>query len=117
MDEVVSVADIYSKAEQVFNDKFNNKKFTTSNVSWDGRTTTLRDVLGDLLNYPGGVETLRGWIERVENLLNNINGSGSSSVDLTEIESRISTLESKVAALEANSDNDADAVSIINNVL
>lgn len=93
MSEVVSVADIYSKAEQVFNDKFNNKKFTTSNVSWDGRTTTLRDVLGDLLNYPGGVETLRDWIERTE--------------------SKISTLESKIAMLE----DSPNAVSIVNNIL
>lgn len=103
---IAGIPTIKEKAAQVFTERFNNKRFSTSNIAWNNTDVTLQQVLGPLLNFPNGLSTLRDWIQSVETRLNNINESGLFSVDLTEIESRISTLESKVAALESNSEND-----------
>lgn len=102
---IAGIPTIKEKATQVFNERFNNKRFSTNNIAWNNTNITLQQVLGPLLNFPNGFSTLRDWIQSVEIRLSNIN-EGLSSIDLTEIESRISTLESKVAALEANSEND-----------
>lgn len=102
---IAGIPTIKEKAAQVFTERFNNKRFSTSNIAWNNTDVTLQQVLGPLLNFPNGLSTLRDWIQSVETRLSNMNES-LSSIDLTEIESRISTLESKVAALEADSEND-----------
>lgn len=102
---IAGIPTIKEKAAQVFTERFNNQRFSTNNIAWNNTNITLQQVLGPLLNFPNGLSTLRDWIQSVETRLSNINRD-LSSVDFTEIESRISTLESKVAALEANSEND-----------
>lgn len=46
--------------------KINQKNFSTDNIIWtDGIPISLHKILGNLRNLPGGVSTLRDWIEKV----------------------------------------------------
>ncbi len=56
--------------------KINQKNFSTDNIIWtDGVPISLHKILGNLRNLPGGVSTLRDWIEKVST------GQGGSNQD------------------------------------
>lgn len=56
--------------------KINQKNFSTDNIIWtDGIPISLHKILGNLRNLPGGVSTLRDWIEKVST------GQGGSDQD------------------------------------
>lgn len=56
--------------------KINQKNFSTDNIIWtDGVPISLHKILGNLRNLPGGVSTLRDWIEKVST------GQGRSNQD------------------------------------
>lgn len=65
----------------------NATKITINNILWnngwrEGQNVnlTLQQVLGNLINFPGGVDSLRDWIESVETRLSKI-PAGTDGMD------------------------------------
>lgn len=75
-DRLNNIPDVSQKAKEVFQEELIKTRIATSNILWNNGWNegqqidlTLREVLGDLLNFPGGVSNLRQWMESVQTRL------------------------------------------------
>lgn len=62
------IENISDNISVIVNEKFNNTKLLTNDIIWeDGSAYTLRNILGNLLNMPKNIKTLRDWLEKIDN--------------------------------------------------
>lgn len=74
------VGNVEELVDNRIDEKINEKNYLSSDIGWEsGSQHNLREVLGNLINFPNQATSLRDWIESIENRLNEIENTLNSN--------------------------------------